>query len=108
MARKCLIPSCSSNYGPRKGDSMKAKHYVRVFRFPKKAADMKVWSVKHWPENYPTVKLRGKEGPLNPPSVWPGVPESCIPTPRRLLHSGPLRENYSLSGLCSHAKWLNF
>ena len=98
MARKCLIPACTSNYGPLKGDSMKAKHYVRVFRFPKKAADMKVWiralpyrdlnvnsnsviCVKHWPENYPTVKLRGKERPLNPPSVWPGVPESCIPTP---------------------------
>ena len=45
MARKCLIPACTSNYGPRKGDSMKAKHYVRVFRFSKKAADMKVWSV---------------------------------------------------------------
>ena len=98
MATKYLIPACTSNYVPPKGNSMKAKHYVRVFRFPKKPADMKVWiralpyrdlnvnsnsviCVKHWPENYPTVKLRGKERPLNSPSVWPGVPESCIPTP---------------------------
>ena len=43
MARKCLIPVCTSNYGPRKGDYMKAKHYVRVFRFTMKPADMKVW-----------------------------------------------------------------
>ena len=87
MARNYLIPACTSNYGPRKGDSMKAKHYVRVFRLPppppkkkkKKTADIEVWiralpykdlnvnsnsviCIKHWPENYPTVKLRARQG----------------------------------------------
>ena len=37
--------------------------------------------VKHCPENYPTVKLRGKERLHNRPSVWPLARyESCIPT----------------------------
>ena len=88
MQEKCLIPACTSNYGPWKNDSMKAKHYVKVFRLPKKPADMKVWiralsnrdqnvnsnsviCAKHCPENYPTAKLRCKERPRNHPSIWP-------------------------------------
>ena len=36
---------------------------------------------KHWPSDYQTMKDYGKERPCNPPSVWPGVPQSCVPTP---------------------------
>ena len=35
----------------------------------------------HWPVSYPTMKFRGKCRPTNPPTVWPGVPASVIPTP---------------------------
>ena len=38
---------------------------------------------KHWPAPYPTVSRKGKIRPREPPSVWPGVPQSCMPT--RLL-----------------------
>ena len=35
----------------------------------------------NWPfSNYATATLRGKTRPKDPPSVWPGVPTSCIPT----------------------------
>lgn len=98
MARKCLIPACTSNYTPRKADPKKAKYHVKVFRFPKKTEDMQMWikampyrdlnvninsviCVKHWPADYPKVQVVGKERPRNPPSVWPGVPLSCISTP---------------------------
>ena len=36
---------------------------------------------KHWPESYPTVSKKGKQKPKDPPSVFAGVPQSCIATP---------------------------
>ena len=35
----------------------------------------------HWPKNFETVKGQGgKLRPKNPPSVWPGIPLSQVPT----------------------------
>ena len=35
----------------------------------------------HWPENFETVKVRGgKLRRKNPPSIWPGIPLSQIPS----------------------------
>ena len=33
---------------------------------------------KHWPESYPTVSIKGRTRPKDPPSVSPGVPPSCV------------------------------
>ena len=34
----------------------------------------------HWPAGYETKSVNGKLRPKNPPSVWPGVPVSQIPS----------------------------
>ena len=34
---------------------------------------------KHWQESYPTVSIKGRTRPKDPPSVWPGVSQSCVP-----------------------------
>ena len=52
----------------------------------------------HWTSNYATVTLRGKTRPKVPPSVWPGVPTSCIPTPvpkERTILRSLISESYS-------------
>ena len=36
---------------------------------------------QHWPSNFDTIEAHGKICPKGPPSVWPGVPRSQIPTP---------------------------
>ena len=35
----------------------------------------------HWPSSFEKVIVRGKQRPKHPPSVWPGVSQSQIPTP---------------------------
>ena len=38
--------------------------------------------IKHWPKDFAKVKaVNGKERPLDPPSIFEGVPKSEIPTP---------------------------
>ena len=74
------------------------KSHVKVFRMPRKADDLQHWKksipyknlkfskdsvicIKHWPAEFVTVLGRGnKEHPTEHPSVWPGVPSSCVPT----------------------------
>ena len=36
---------------------------------------------KHFPPGYATVKAGGRERPKDPPSIFPGIPSSMIPTP---------------------------
>ena len=98
MGKKCCIPGCKSNYVATKKEGKIEKSHIKVFRLPRKIDDLERWKknlpyknldfnkntvicVKHWPENY---AVRGKghhERPAEPPSVWPGVPRSCVPTP---------------------------
>ena len=35
----------------------------------------------HWPAGYETVKKKGRVRPKNPPSIFPGIPQSIIPAP---------------------------
>ena len=78
MVRKCLIPACTSNYGPRKvivwrqsitsecSDSQRNQQIWRYGLEPYiylNVISNSVICVKHWPEKFPTVKLRGKERP---------------------------------------------
>ena len=99
MGKKCGIPGCRSNYVPTKKEGNKGKSHIKVFRLPQNKEDLQLWMkslpfknlnfssnsvicVKHWPENY-AVRGRGnQERPAQPPSVWPGVPSSCVPTPQ--------------------------
>ncbi len=38
--------------------------------------------IKHWPDNFPTkLNVDKKERPINPPSMFEGIPSSQIPTP---------------------------
>ena len=99
MTKKCLIPGCKNNYVPKKKENKVEKSYVKVFRLPRNANELQLWTkslpyknlkfnnnsvicMKHWPENYATARGKGnKERPAEPPSVWPGVPPSCVPAP---------------------------
>ena len=36
---------------------------------------------QHWPADTPMIKFYGKLRPKNPPSIFPGIPKSMIPTP---------------------------
>ena len=38
--------------------------------------------IKHWPVGFPTKTVNEKPRPINPPSVFHGVPLSQIPTPQ--------------------------
>ena len=70
---------------------------IPIYHFPKKTREREQWikSVananlnvtnntvicqQHWPSNLDTIEVHGKMCPKNPPSVWPGVLSSQIPT----------------------------
>ena len=95
MPRKCCVFACQTNYGNKK---QKSQEKIPVYRFPRDLEEMNRWikaipnanlrvtdnSVVcelHWPPDFPTVKVHGKLRPKDPPSVWPGVPKSQIPSP---------------------------
>ena len=89
MPSHCCVVDCRSNY-----DS-DIKETYQVFSFPAENdpdRSRKEWydslpnviidttgkkiCIRHWPENYETVKRKGHLVPAKPPSVWP-VPQSC-------------------------------
>ena len=89
MPLKCCVPKCNGNY-----DSTAAK--VSVYCFPKDEENCKKWisaiprvglevtkytvvCEKHWPKSAKFKIVRGKECPIDPPSVFQNVPKSCIP-----------------------------
>ena len=89
MPRKCCVPACTSNYAT--GGT------IKVYRLPKDPNERLRWisaiprdnipdssntvvCVKHWPENFPTRSVHGKDRPSDPPSVFPNIPLSQIPT----------------------------
>ena len=88
MVKKCCVTNCNGN--SKKGDS--------VFRFPQDPTENKRWRAaiprdnipqsldtvvcaRHWPANYEFVVYRGKKRPVHPPSVFPNIAPSLIPTP---------------------------
>ena len=111
MPLKCCIPYCNSNYD--KNDENNDIH-VPVYRLPQDHDERQRWlsaiprrntpnspytvvCAKHWPPNYPKTELNGKERPLYPPSIFPNIPLSQIPTPipqpRQTLRSLPSTRN---------------
>ena len=90
MVKKCCVTGCRSNYD--------SKNKVSVFRFPKDKEERERWKkaiprdnipdhpdtvicIKHFPDGFETVPVNGRTRPKNPPSIFPNVPQSQIPTP---------------------------
>ena len=108
MPLKCCVPYCKSNY-----DTTSEK--VPVYRFPKDSdecdkwckaiprANLKLtyWTVvcrKHWPQSCKLKCSRGKFYPVDPPSVFEGIPKSCLTTTkecaRQTKHALPSARNH--------------
>lgn len=91
MPRKCSVYGCNTNYfGADKGT---------VYQFPKDEAEKQAWinslpnrdfnwtkekgvCYKHWPADKRTrIAPGGWEIPVEPPTIFDGVPNSCVPQP---------------------------
>lgn len=90
MGRKCCVFQCRGNYDEENKE--------RTFRFPKDQEERARWVAsiprsnvpdgpdtvvceRHWPKDYPTTKVHGKDRPSEPPSVFNCVKPSLVPTP---------------------------
>jgi len=93
MPNKCGVVNCKGNYSK--------DNKCRVFKVPKDGLERQRWlSVlpprenfsldpdkfficeRHWPSDYPVIKLPGGyTRPVDPPSLF-DVPSSCLPTPK--------------------------
>ena len=89
MVKKCFIPGCRGNYD--------AKNKVRVYRLPSNEEERNRWinaiprsnfpnkpdtvvCERHFPENFLKAHVNGKDRPIEPPSIFPNIPYSFIPT----------------------------
>ena len=96
MIKKCCVYNCNGNYND--------ENKVKVFRLPKDEIERKRWlsavprdnipdskdtviCERHWPANYATVSIHGKLRPVNPPTVFQGIPASLIPPTPNLPRS---------------------
>ena len=94
MVKKCCVYGCTSSYASEK---KKTGTHVPVYRFPKNEEDKERWIKAvpnanlcvssntvvcqlHWPYGFESISINGKSRPKNPPSVWPNIPASQIPT----------------------------
>lgn len=90
MVRKCCVTGCKSNY-------LTEKEKVSVYRLPSDPEERQRWlkaiprdnipdkkdtvvCSKHFPPDFPVVKINGKIRPRDPPSVF-NLPKSLLPTP---------------------------
>ena len=111
MTKKCCIPGCKSNYDKRRKkreqvgseENKENEHprHVPVFRFPSDVNEKLRWVAciprvkqekiltqkdpvvcsRHWPRDCRKTVVNGKSRPLDPPSIFHGVPLSVLPTP---------------------------
>ena len=96
MGKKCCVYGCKTKYLSEERSSGDRK--VSVFRFPNNEDEKQAWISAipnaeltvskdtvvcdlHWPSGFEKVSKNGKPRPKDPPSVWPNVPLSQIPTP---------------------------
>ena len=96
MGRKCCVTNCNGNYDK---DTK-----VATFRLPQDAAEKERWikaiprdnipdsnntvvCERYWPKNYATSKYRGKDRPIDPPSIIDCVKPSLVLTPLATLSS---------------------
>ena len=95
MGKKCCVYGCQTNFKLRNGSS---EDKLSVYRFPTDEDEKRAWisaipndklvvskdsvvCALHWPSGFETVSKKGKLRPKHPPSVWPNVPLSQMPTP---------------------------
>ena len=111
MVKKCCIPGCKSNYDKRRkkrdhavDEENKENEHPRnvpVFRFPSDINEKLRWiaciprvkqekilsqkdpvvCARHWPRDFRKTAVNGKSRPVDPPSIFHGVPLSVLPTP---------------------------
>ncbi|XP_047142826.1 uncharacterized protein LOC124817080 [Hydra vulgaris] len=105
MPLKCCVPNCYSNY---KSSDCK----ISVYKFPREISEKNNWFMSiprshwtltkysvvcklHWAEDAEFTLYRGKLRPINPPSVFPNISKSCLPSPppkmRKTLSSSSKR-----------------
>ena len=101
MVKKCCIYGCTSNY---ESEKKKTGLYVPVYRFPKSTTEREKWIKSipnanlrvnantvvcelHWPPGFEAILVHGKVRPKYPPSVWPNIPASQVPTPAPVARS---------------------
>ena len=95
----CCVYACETNYDSKKCSATSSCKKIPVYRLPSDEEEKNKWIQAvpnadltisrntvicelHLPKNFETVKIRGgKLRPKNPPSVWPGIPPSQVPTP---------------------------
>ena len=102
------MPLCKSNY--------KTGTKATTFRFPSDDAQREKWvsaiprkrktlkitkntvvCEKHWPDGYESYVHYGKLVPIDPPSLFNGIPASCIPSQsKRRTTKKALTENRSI------------
>ena len=90
MGRKCYVTGCNSNY--------KADDKVTAYRLPRNLEERDRWikaiprdnipntsntvvCIKHFPEGFETLSVKGKLRPKHPPFIFPCLPKSLVPTP---------------------------
>ena len=91
MVRKCCVTGCKSNY-------LTEGEKVTVYRLPSNSEERQRWikaiprdnvpdsphtvvCAKHFPPDFPVIKIKGKSRPRDPPSIFENIPKSLIPTP---------------------------
>ena len=93
MVNKCKVFPCKSGH--------KGYPKCRIFSLPKEERERNAWIDRipprkdfeldpekfyicelHWPPGYDLKKVPGGTRPADPPSIFPEVPESCLPTPK--------------------------
>ena len=99
MGRKCSVSGCKTGYKSvaQSSSGHCSVGKISVYSFPKEEESQKNWlrclpnkiekvtdnmgvCALHWPENV-TMHRRGKyQVPAVPPSIFPNVPSSCIPS----------------------------
>ena len=118
MLYKCSVYGCRTNYKENESDSV-IKDDVKLFRFPSDEGERELWikclpnldfvwtaskriCEKHWPVNYEkkVVNRNRNFSPLDPPSIFEGVPTSCVP-------SQPSKKRYSANSLGTRSKICN-
>ena len=94
MVNRCGVARCNGNYS--------SENKVRVFKLPKCEADQQRWinalppranfvikpktfyiCERHWPPEAQFITTPGGfTRPVDPPSIFPNVPSSCLQTPK--------------------------
>ena len=92
MPKMCSVTGCKSNYRSQGG-------YTKVYKLPPKGEQRDLWihniprenlpqsnetvvCEHHWPKDTEFVTVRGgHKRPIGPPTIFPGIPKSQIPTP---------------------------